>query len=125
MAFRRICSVVGTTVVVDIRPPVWGVRATQPRSPLFVRSSGEDDGGDGVNWMWRVRRRWRWIWWFISAFAVSKEDKGEGVESREEIRMGEERRDMFVWTTRWICIKAMERSSLLFNAGQGEDGSLG
>jgi len=46
--------------------------------------------------MWKrlVRRRWKWMRRFISAFSVSEDDKGEGVASQEEIKMGEEGRDM-------------------------------
>jgi len=85
-------------------------------SPSLVLSSGELVGGDGVTRA--ARSRWRRMRRFISAFSESGEDEearpvrrrirrsgsafttsdmvGEGVESREETRMGEEGRDMIV-----------------------------
>jgi len=98
--FWRICAAVGTMVVVDIRPPVRGARATKPKAPSLALSSGEEEGEDGVTWRgWLVRRRWKRIRRFISTFSTSEEDEGEGVESREETKMDEEGRDM-LWT-RW------------------------
>jgi len=91
--------------------------------PSLVRSSGERDGGLGVDGDGRVSMvrlpRWRWINRFIRAFLWSEDDEGEGddgwlrarmrrsrsafttsdivgdgVESREEMRIGEDGRDI-------------------------------
>jgi len=65
--------------------------------PSFVLSSGEEEGGDGVVREQAARRRWSWMRRFISTFSVS----GEGVESRDEIRIGEDGRDIVVVGAMW------------------------
>ena len=46
-----------------------------------------------------VRRRWKRMRRYISSFSASEDEEGEGVESREEIKIGEEGRDM-LWMDR-------------------------
>ena len=91
-----------------------------------------------------MRRRWSRMRWFISAFSESGEDEGaarlvrrrirrsrsafttsdmvgEGVESREEMRMGEEERDIWLWGDGQI--EAAERLSFNCRVTE-EDGEL-
>jgi len=78
-------------VVVVIRPrTAWS-------SPSLVRSSGEFDGGDGVWTRIAVvsasrRPQNSWIWHSTSLGDVG----GDGVESQEETRIGDEGRDIVV-----------------------------
>jgi len=59
----------------------------------FVASLGEEDGGNGVTlnqWAWWMRR-----WRFITTLLLSEEEEvADGVKSREEMRIGEDGRDI-------------------------------
>jgi len=76
-------------MVVAMRPQTaWS-------SPSLVLSSGKLDGGEGVAQSWAGKRlvvavamdplaRWTRIRSIITAFSLSKDDEGEGVELQEE-----------------------------------------
>ena len=38
--------------------------------------------------------RWRWINWCMRAFSAVEEEEGDGVESRDEMTIGDEGRDI-------------------------------
>jgi len=71
----------------------------QPRmagsSPSLVLLSGKREGGEGVvRAMAACWPQWRCISRSMRVFSLSEDDEGEGVESREETKIGVEGRDM-------------------------------
>ena len=68
------------------------VRRRWSQMRWFISAFSESDEGEGA-WVSEVRLVRRWIRRSRSAFTTS-DMVGEGVESREETRMGEEERDM-------------------------------
>jgi len=66
----------------------------KPRAPSLALSSGDQEGGEGDGAI--LRARWTQIQRFIATFSDSDDDEGDGVESCEEMRMGEVGQDMFL-----------------------------
>jgi len=119
IAFWQIWMAERVTVAVDIRPRV--ARAMSPRELSSARSSGEEEGGDGVGLTWQVRRRWRWMRRSISAFLEIGGEEGEGVASRDKTKMGEEGQD--IRKQRWIDESSEEVFTFVVE-GRREDGDF-
>jgi len=79
--------------VVVIRPPVWMVRMARANVPSFVVSSGKQEGGDGVTTtsQWA---RWTCSARYMRVLSLSEDEEGDGDGEREEMKIGEEGRDM-------------------------------
>jgi len=65
---------------------------TKPKAPSLALSSGDHEGGEGEGAI--LRARWMWRQRFIATFSLSEDEEGEGVESCDKTKIGDDGQDI-------------------------------